>query len=97
MFDLSRITETLGNLLGNAPLADAFQSSDLMGVLANSGIDLASLQGLDPQQVVELLASHGIDISQYAPDQLQGLLDQLGSGQDVIRSASELLGRFTRS
>lgn len=97
MFDLSRITETLGNLVGNAPLADALQNSDLMSVLAHSEIDLVSLQGLDTQHVIELLASRGIDISQYAPDQLKGLLEQLGSGQDVISSAADLIGRFTRS
>ena len=96
MIDLSRITEALGNLVGNAPMADALQNSDLMRVLANSGIDLESLQGLDPQQVMELLASHGIDISQYAPDQLQVLLEQLGTGQDVVSRATDLLG-FTRS
>lgn len=97
MFDFSRITEALGNLVGNAPLADALQSSNTMSVLAHSGIDLASLQGLDPQQVMDLLASHGVDVSQFAPDQLQGLLEQLGSGQDVVNSAADLLGRFTRS
>lgn len=75
MLDLmSRLSDTFGNLIGGA----ANSGGDLADALANAGLDPSVLHGLDPQQIVELLASHGIDLAGFAPEQVQALIDQIG-------------------
>lgn len=88
MFDLSKLTEILSGLLGASPVADAMQSQGVSDLLQNVGLDPSVLEGLAPDQVMELLAQHGIDPMQLAPDQLTELLQGLGASEGLGEVAS---------
>jgi hypothetical protein len=78
MFDLSKITESIGSLLsgGTAPQVP----TDLMGLLEQAGVDPALLDGLSPEEITGLLQQHGIDTSLLDPSQLTELMQGNISG-----------------
>ncbi len=88
MFDLSRLAASAWGLVGSGSASDALSGSQLGDLLAGAGIDIASLQGLAPQEMLDLLSQHGIDVANLAPEGVQQLLGALGSEG----GASELLG-----
>ena len=82
MFDLARIAEQIGGLIGQS--ASEALSQDLFTQLTEHGFDpsqLADMAGLDPTEILARLSESGIDVSQFAPDQLAELASQLNLDQ----------------
>ena len=75
MLDLSRITEAITGLLGNVAENGA---GSLMDAIGNSGLGLEQLEGLAPDQVMNLLSNYGVDLADFSPEQIEALLAQLG-------------------
>lgn len=95
MFDFSRIAEAVGSLAGGSAADNGV--AGIMQHLADLGVDPAELQGLAPQEIVDFLSQHGIDVANIDAGQLTDLLGQLGS-TDVVASAGQWLSdRFLRS
>lgn len=76
MFDLSRLTELVSDLVGQ----DAVNSiaGNVFEQLSQNGIDMSQLQGLAPEEIVTTLSEQGIDLSSFAPDQIAQLGEQIG-------------------
>ena len=96
MFDLSKLTETVGGLFGNSSVAETLQSGVGSELMQRLGIDPTALEGLAPDQILDLLQQHGIDPSQLAPDQISELLQSLGGHEQLGALADRLLGGFGR-
>lgn len=88
MFDLARLTEAVGGLLGQA--ASPLTAEALLQQLNEQGLDINALQNLDLESFASVLGDHGVDLSQLDTEQIAGLVEQLG----VNSPASELLGEF---
>jgi hypothetical protein len=76
VFDLSKITDVVSSLFGQA--AQQGLPQDLMQHVESLGIDLTALQGMEPGQIMEHLASQGIDLAGLDPAQISQLAAQLG-------------------
>lgn len=90
MFDLSRVTETIGGLLGQG--AEGLGQDALLEKLSDLGIDPAQLEGLDMQGISQLLEENGIDLGQFDPQQLTELTSQFGEGNGLA-SLLEFFGK----
>jgi hypothetical protein len=91
MLDFDNIGRMLGGFLGG-PARDIAQGADLHEILANAGLDLSMLEGLDQAQILELLQQHGLDPSALAGTDLGSLLDQSGAAETI----ASLLGDGNR-
>ena len=95
MFDFSRIADAVGAFTAGS--AAESEPAGLMQQLAEIGVDPAALQGLAPQEIVDLLAQHGIDIANLDAAQLTEIAGQIGAS-DVVASAGQWLSdRLLRS
>ncbi|MDX2257505.1 MAG: hypothetical protein NW205_01170 [Hyphomicrobiaceae bacterium] len=92
MFDLGRIGDLVGSLIGTA-VQERVGAAGLDELLAQAGIDPADLAGLDQAQIVEYLAGHGIDASLLEGIDLAAWGQTLsnGSGAELV---SEAVSRF---
>lgn len=88
MFDLARLTEAVGGLLGQA--ATALNAEALLQQVGEQGLDLQALQNLDAESFLSVLGENGIDLSQIDAGQIAELAQQLG----LEAPASELLQQF---
>lgn len=77
MFDLGRITDMLGGLVGGS-VQEIIERGNILETLQSSGLDPSLLQGLDHTQVLEFLQQHGIDVSALGETDLAALLQQIG-------------------
>lgn len=75
MFDLSRLTEVVGDFFGEANAGGVQQ---ILQNLGDHGIDMSHLEGLNPAEFLTVLTENGIELSQLDPGQLSQLADQLG-------------------
>ena len=75
MFDLSRLTEVVGDFFGEA---NAVGVQQILQNLGDHGIDMSHLEGLNPAEFLTVLTENGIELSQLDPGQLSQLADQLG-------------------
>lgn len=93
MLDLmSRLSDTFGNFIGGP----ANNGGNLADALASAGLDPSVLHGLDSQQIIDLLASHGIDLAGFAPEQIQGLIEQIGDPGGLLSNIIGLANPFDR-
>lgn len=92
MFDFSQLTSTVQSLLGDS----ATQTDTLLVAISGAGLDIEALQGLAPEQLAQLLAEHGVDLSAFAPEQLTSLATSLGLDEQLTGSIGNLLGHFKR-
>lgn len=94
MFDLSRVTEMIGGLLGQ----QSGNAEDMLSQhLGDLGIDPGLLDGISGAEAIDLLSQHGIDVSQLAPEQLSVLLGQLDPNAPIAELLSGLLSRQSGS
>lgn len=92
MFDFSRISEAVGGMLGQASGLPDTSLEGVKSTIAEAGLDVSLLQGLAPDQILELLGQHGIDISAFAPEQISSLVNSLDLGTLTEGPVGELLG-----
>jgi hypothetical protein len=78
MFDFSRITDAIADLIGGSNVAEVVQNSGAADLLQGAGIDPEMLSGLGETQIADLLVEHGIDPSQFDGGQLAELAGQFG-------------------
>lgn len=90
MFDFTKITETLSGLAGNNDAAQ--QGGPLQEMIQAAGLDPDMLQGRGPQEILGLLSEHGIDPSQFTPDQISELAQSAGIPQSITDFASSWFG-----
>ncbi|MEQ8823076.1 MAG: hypothetical protein RIC14_01740 [Filomicrobium sp.] len=88
MFDLTRLTDMVGDLIGQSDTGNGFDS--ILQQLSEHGIDASQLDNLDVQQFTELLSQNGIDLSELDVGQISQLAEQVG----LELPAGELLERF---
>ncbi len=81
MFDFTRLTEHLGDLIGGAS-SSAFSVD---GIVSAAGIDLDQLQGLPIAEVLTALSGAGIDVSALTEGQLSELMGAVQAGQSESR------------
>lgn len=86
MFDFSRLTDTISGLVGALGPEAAGHAQSLPEVLQNVGLDPSILTGLSETEIGSLLASYGIDISQFA----EGELTQFAEGLGLPEGAGQL-------
>jgi hypothetical protein len=91
MFDFSKITGSLSSLAGGDPASDAAQPGSTLQDLGAAGLDPGMLEGLAPQEIVGLLSEHGIDPSQFSPDQIGELTQSMGVPQSLTEFGSSFL------
>jgi hypothetical protein len=77
MFDFSRLTDTISGLVGSLG-SQAGTAQSLPDVLQNVGLDPSILSGLSETEIGSLLASYGIDVSQFAEGELTQFVEGLG-------------------
>ncbi|MFM9937987.1 MAG: hypothetical protein ACKVP7_00660 [Hyphomicrobiaceae bacterium] len=94
MFDLSKLADAAWGLFGSAPGVSDAPTAALEHAIANAGIDINALQDLSPDQIFEMLAANGIDLSSFAPDQVSGLFGSLGIDQQFSDGVGTLLSNL---
>jgi hypothetical protein len=81
MFDFDRLKDMAAGFLGGSnpvqAVAENLGAGNVMDMIQNAGLTPEMFEGLDAQQVLGLMAENGIDVSQFAPEQLQNLLSGL--------------------
>ncbi len=93
MFDFSRISETIGGLIGqSAPSLDGELAPDaILQRLQDVGIDTSSLESLGGTELLARLSELGIDTGNLDP---QAILQQLSEGGGGLTGiATDLLSR----
>lgn len=76
MLDLARLTGLVGDLFGET--TDRPEIGDITDQLGALGIDPATLEGMDAQQILETLQAQGIDLTGLDPSELVALGSQTG-------------------
>ncbi len=92
MFDLGKLTETIGGLFsGGAGPAEL--EGGLVQLLSNAGIDPALLDGLNQEEIMNLLSQHGIDPGTLDLSQISNLVQENGLGGNLAEVAQSWLDR----
>lgn len=87
MFDLSRLTDALSGFLGGSAAEHGLGSA-----LSEAGIDIGQLQGLAPDQIMDVLGQNGIDLGSFAPEEVQQLMGGFGGEGGLDALAGEWFG-----
>ena len=87
MFDFSRLTDTISGLVGSLG-SQAGTAQSLPEVLQNVGLDPSILSGLSETEIGSLLASYGIDISQFAEGEMTQFVEGLGLSEGANQLTS---------
>ena len=74
MFDLARLTEAIGGVLGQS--AAGIEPSSVLEQLGAVGLDVSELQQLDPEHLITTLSESGIDMGGVDPAELTALAEQ---------------------
>lgn len=90
MVDFSRLFELASGLFSSTRAAESLNLPGAMEGLAASGLDIANLSGLSPEEIVEALAGQGIDVAALAPGELAEIASALGTG-DAETLISQLM------
>ena len=93
MFDITRITEAVGGLVGQA--SENTGAGGLMQQLSEAGLDLSQFDGLNVQEITDLLKESGFDMANIDIDQVAEMADQFVEGGDV-QSIADLLATLTQ-
>ncbi len=93
MFDITRITEAVGGLVGQA--SENTGAGGLMQQLSEAGLDLSQFDGLNGQEITDLLKESGFDMANIDIDQVAEMADQFVEGGDV-QSIADLLATLTQ-
>lgn len=94
MFDFTRITDMISDLVGGSNVAELAQNSGAAELLQSAGINPEMLSGLGETQIADLLVEHGIDPSQFAGTQLSELAGQFGLGEVLSGATGGALDGF---
>jgi hypothetical protein len=95
MFDIARITDTIGGLLGQS--GQSLLNGDLVQQLGALGVDHNLLDGISSEELTSLLAERGIDIAGLDAQQISELLGSLQGGAPMADTLSSLISdRFMR-
>lgn len=84
MIDLGKIGDVIGGLQEQAGGAQSLQEAAIQAAVEKLGIDPAVLDGLTIDEVTQMLADQGIDLSSLPVEQVQqlagegGLIQQIG-------------------
>ncbi|MEO1420968.1 MAG: hypothetical protein AAFU66_08460 [Pseudomonadota bacterium] len=86
MIDLNSVTDKLGELTQADGISqmlgrDGLDPTQLQDMVAQLGIDPADLAGMAPEDILNTLSEHGVDLSQLGETDLQGIVEQLSGGQ----------------
>ena len=83
MLDLSKFTDAMTAFFGAAATSatEASGPGALLDLLSSAGIDPSILADLSDSQIGEVLAQHGIDVSQLGGDQIRALFETFGLGE----------------
>ena len=76
MFDLARLTEGIGGVLGQS--AANIEASNLLEHLNAADLNVSELQHLDPEHLITTLSERGIDIAGLDLAELTALTEQSG-------------------
>lgn len=76
MYDLTRLTEAIGGILGQS--AANIEPSTVFEQLSSAGLDLGDLQNLDPEHLITTLSEQGIDVAGLDLAELTALAEQGG-------------------
>jgi hypothetical protein len=90
MFDMSRLGDTHSGFTGQALSGQSLQGVNAMSVLSQAGIAPSQLQGLDMDQITELLSQHGIDLSQLDLSSVDALAGNAPRG--ILGALQESMG-----
>jgi hypothetical protein len=93
MFDLSRLSDAIGGLLGNTSLEQVPDLRSVVEQLSANGLDLSTLQNLAPAELTELLAQYNIDLGSFTPDQLSEFLSLPTDATGVMDTIGQFLER----
>lgn len=86
MLDFSKMTDFLTEMAGNVQQGASAEPQGLLDLLGSAGLDPSALTDLSEGEITTLLGEHGIDVSQFAPEELTNVLGNLGLG-DVLGEA----------
>lgn len=89
---LSDLTSSVPSLLGGMDSVDMMSGRELLRMLGSIGVDPEMLEGLGYDQILELLAARGIDLSDIAPEQITAMMDAAGSSANLVDIASAFIG-----
>ncbi len=93
MLDFGRIGDMVSRFLGGAVTATATATaSSIAEVLERSGIDSASLAGLNQVQIIEMLQQHGVNASLLEAVDINAVADAIGRGEG-LHSVTEILSQ----
>lgn len=92
MFDISRITEAVGGLIGQA--SQESDTDGLMQHLSDAGVDLPQLDGMDSQEITQFLENSGIDLGNFDISQISEAAGQFAENSDV-QSIGNFLSNLT--
>ena len=93
MFDITRITEAVGGLVGQA--SENTGVGGLMQQLSEAGLDLSQFDGLNGQEITDFLKESGFDMTNIDIDQVAEMAGQFAEGGDV-QSIGDLLATLTQ-
>jgi len=91
MFDLSRVMDLVGDLVGQQAENGGFGA--MSQKLEELGIDTSQLDGLAGHELFALLNEQGLDIAQLDTDQLVTLAEEAGIELPFGANLDTLLGR----
>lgn len=77
MFDFSRLTETITDLVGSFT-SQSEQGTSVLDALQSAGLDPSVLTGLSEAEIANLLEGIGVDPAQIAEGQIGELLASVG-------------------
>lgn len=93
MFDIARIADAVGGLVGQS--SEVPGGDGLLRQLSDIGVDPAQLKGLGTQEVIDLLEQNGLDASNLDISQISDLAGQFSENIDG-QSISDLLSSLTQ-
>lgn len=91
MLDFARLGDVITGLVGGSASEAAGSAGDLNALMQSAGLDPSALAGLGPDQVIEMLAAHGIDTQAIDPGQITALLQEFGLNESTFGSAASWL------
>ena len=84
MLDVSKLTDFFTEWAGQAVHGAVAGPQGLTGLLADAG-DPSTLAGLSEGEALAVLSEHGIDPTQFAPEELAAYVSSLGDGTSLLQ------------